>query len=172
MVNKTKGGPNTSKGTVLSDKYVYFGLHNLLSLLFFFLAALALGLFELRSDSISEYLFSTKFPFAILLTFGISLASGILARILIYFLVMKPAYAWFEYELKKWGDINTKLNSIGMSYYVETFISSFLFALGMMAILVNKLTPVFEMSELSLTVIIYLAIKTGVLIFVKGVLKL
>jgi len=160
---KPKVVPKGRKGRVEGDAIWFFLLHNVISVMIFFGFAYIIGLFDERTELLSE-IFSMEFVESILIIFGLSLLAGILGRVLGYFVLRAIFNFGYKREIKKFGEFNSGLNKISFSFIITAFISSLLFGVGAITIIQWKLFD--DQTFLSLLVT-YFVIKLSVFFSVR-----
>lgn len=141
---------------------IYALFHNTLSGLLFILITTSMGIYELRVDNIS-ILLTSQFLSMIFTIFVVSLITGIIGRFFAFF-TLKFIFSYCNKPMKKFGEINRGINKIGMVFLVSTLITSFLFALGIIAILENM---IYDKTTILTLFATYLIIKITVFMTVK-----
>lgn len=151
------------RGRVEGDSIYYFALHNFISMITFFAIAVPLGLFTTEIELVED-LFSFEFLGFILIIFGLTFLSGILARIIAYVAMFYFTKNVLNKQLKTLGQFNDGINKVGMAFAISLFISSVLFAIGAIAIIESML---FTEQTLITLLATYMLIKLLIFIFVK-----
>lgn len=152
-----------SRGRVEGDALYYFFWHNLFSLVIFFAFALNLGLFEHQTETISD-LISVEFLSLVLIIFGISLLSGLMGRIMAYLIVRLYFNIARQSETKTFGEFNTGINKLSFSFLIQTFLSSVIFATGIIFILQSKL---FDSNSIWALLATYIIVKIAVFLLTR-----
>lgn len=150
---------------VTGDALLYFFLHNLISVFFFFLFTVRLEIYDGTNVSVA-FLFTLEFwemvIFQILL---FSIVSSIIGRITA-FMLMK---AYFKYgakkSMKRWTELNTGINRFSLVIFLLTaLITSIVYSLGIIAILQDR---IFSENTLLTLIFTYILFKTGVFFVVR-----
>lgn len=163
---------------VTGDALLYFCLHNLISVMFFFFFTVSFKVYE-GKDIIISYVFTLDFwemvIFQVLLFSIISSAIGRISA----FLIMK---AYFKYRAKKttkttkttktmkrWSELNRGINRFVLSIFLLTaFITSLLYSLGLVAILQDR---IFNETSLLSLILTYILFKTGLFFLIRWVVR-
>lgn len=140
----------------------YLVFYNTISGLLFILITTSMGIYELKEDTISIIL-TSDFLFLIFAIFVVSLITSIIGRIVAFF-TLKFIFTQYGKNMKRFGEINTGMNKIGMVYIISTLITTILFAFGAVAILENVIYDKTTVLTLFAT---YLILKITVYILVK-----
>ena len=175
---------NGKEGTVKSkterasgDLLWYFLLHNLISVLFFFLFTIVMGIYDSMTDvyglswiELFGYLINKNFwELTIFNIFPISVISSILGRITAFYgirgyYVIKNKNKETKRSLKRWSELNTKINRIGIKFFITALITSFIYSFGVISVLSRAVFN--EVTFLPL-LIVYTLLKIGVFYFVR-----
>lgn len=157
-IDRQKG----SSQRVVGDSIWYFCFHNLVSVSLFFIFTLSWGLYGEKNSNIG-YIFSTDFWLLFLQIFAISLISGIIARISV-FIIMRAYYRWQGKSMKRWGEISSGMNKIGLTFLLSTLLTALVFCLGLIAILQDR---IFDEKTLLTLMFSYLIIKLGIFFIIR-----
>jgi len=123
------------KGRKLVDHVPYFIIHNLISMLLFFLSAWLLGLFEKRTEVISDLFEDYYLPFYGTTVF-LMLFFGILARIIAYFAIMQPFYkSVLKKPLREFMMLNDGMNKLSFGFIISVLLNAFFFTVGALFII-------------------------------------
>lgn len=143
-------------GKTLSDHIPYFLIHNTISMFLFFLFAALLGLFDQRTEVISDLFSDYYLPFYGTTLF-LMLLFGILARVITYFLIMAPFY---KYVLKKtvreFYALNDGINKLSFGFVISTFLNAFFFTVGALTIIQSA---IFKSNTLLTLILAYMLMK-------------
>ncbi len=147
---------------VEGENLYYFTLHNMISGSLFLLITGLSGIWEVKTTNLFN-LFTSEFIELIFYLFTIYLVTGILGRVTAFFL-MKYLLKMNEKIMKKFWNINKGINKLGVVWLISILISSFIFALGIVALLQNAIydkDTVFTLigTYIIVRVIVYLSIK-------------
>ncbi len=150
---------------VTGDALLYFCLHNLISVFFFFLFTVRLDVYD-GMDVPIAFLFTSEFwemvIFQILL---LSIVSSSIGRATAFF-IMK---GYFKYgakkAMKRWSELNTGINNFSLIIFLLTaLITSIVYSLGIVMILQDR---IFSDNSLLTLIFTYILFKTGVFFFVR-----
>ena len=153
---------------VEAEAISYFFWHNLFSVFIFFLMTMQFGVFGERNYSAS-YLFSMAFVEFVLVIFCFSLIAGFLGRLLAY-IVLRLYFSWRSKKngrikvMKKFGELNSGLNKISITFVISAFITAVVFAFGVVILLQNML---FDENTLLTLMATYLLLKMGIFFGIK-----
>lgn len=166
MMQKSKTTKSKKSGRVTGEAVLYFFLHNLISVGFFFLFTINLELYDGSEVSIA-FLFTSEFwemvIFDVLL---FSVISSIIGRASAYG-VMR---VYFKYgkknkQMKRWTELNSGINKFSLVIFLLTaFITAVVYSLGMIFILQDR---IFNEDSLSTLVATYILFKVGVFFLVR-----
>ena len=157
-VNRQKG----SSERVVGDSISYFIFHNIISVTLFFVFTLSLRLYGDKNSNIG-YILTSDFWLLFLQIFAISLLSGIIARITV-FVIMRAYYSWRNKSMKRWGEISTGINKVGLTFLISTLFTALVFCLGLIPILQNR---IFDENTLFTLIVSYLIIKLGIFLIIR-----
>ena len=159
------------------DLLWYFLLHNLISVLFFFMFTILMGIYDPLIDiygfswiQVIGYLVNQNFWELVLFQiFPVSIISSVLGRITAFFSI-RGYYMYADRKAKvkratkRWGELNKGINRIGIKFFITSLITSFIYAFGMVSILSNA---IFNQVTFLPLLIVYSVFKIGVFYFVK-----
>jgi hypothetical protein len=125
-------------GRFEGDRIYYFALHNILSAVLFFWIGYAIDLFSQRTQIIEE-LFKISFIEFYIQVFALNLLTSLFARFITYVILYLLIVRWRQKDMKKFGEINTGIDSLNFTFLLAILLGSFLFAIGVLVILQNLL---------------------------------
>jgi hypothetical protein len=143
---------------VTGDNFLYFLSHNMISIFLFFTITLAWGLYGEKNSSIVFFI-SKDFWTLFGMVFFISILSGISARIIVYVIINK-IYTSNEKHVKKFSEINTGVNKLGLNFFLSTFFTCLVFCLGLVTVLQEAL-----FKELTIFTLIFTYVGIKIVIF-------
>lgn len=174
-----KDGSNATESSerVSGDLVGYFLLHNLISVFFFFVVTIALGiyteqnvLFGYNWTQIIEYVISSEFwELTVFQIFPISILTSIFGRITA-FLSIKGYIKYRDRNLKvkratkRWSELNQKINRMGIKFIITALITSFFYTVGIVSLLSQF---VFDEITLLPLIVVYSVLKVGTHFFVR-----
>ena len=178
MKKNAKEGIITGKSERASgDLLSYFLLHNLISVLFFFLFTIFMGIYDSMTDvyglswiELFGYLINQNFwELTLFKIFPLSVISSILGRITAFYsirgyYVIKDRKRETKRVPKRWSELNTKINRIGIKFFITALITSFIYSFGVISVLSRAFFN--EVTFLPL-LIVYTLLKIGVFFFVR-----
>ena len=154
---------------VSGDLLFFFGLHNLISVLFFFLFTYFLGVYAGREDvynfswiQVIGYLINSEFwKMTILQIFPILIITGLLGRVTAFYGIkgyyaVKDRNQETKRATKRWSELNTKINRIGIKFFITALITSFIYSIGIISLLSQA---VFQETTLLPLIIMYSVVK-------------
>ncbi len=151
------------------DLFGYFLLHNLISVWFFFVFTIGLGIYTER-DMTFGYVISSEFwELTIFQIFPLSVISSILGRITAFYSI-KGYYKYRDRKTKvkrttkRWSEMNTKINRMGLRFLITALLTSFIYSIGMITMLSYA---VFDETTLLPLMVIYFGLKVGTYLFVR-----
>ena len=151
------------------DLLTYFIIHNMVSVFFFFLFTLSFGVF-IGKDRLIGFIFQKEFwEMAIFQVFPICVISSLIGRITAYY-ILKGYHNYrnrkrtIQRTPKRWSELNTGINRLGLAFFIAALITSFIFSLGIVGVLQYA---VFDEQTLLTLIIIYIGIKIGTYYFVS-----
>ena len=159
------------------DLLWYFLLHNLISVLFFFVFTILMGIYVSLIDiygfswvQVIGYLINRDFwELVVFQIFPISVISSVLGRIAAFYCI-KGYYKYRDRKAKviratkRWSELNKGINRIGIKFLITSLITSFIYAFGMVSILSNI---IFNQVAFLPLLVVYSMLKIGVFYFVK-----
>lgn len=166
---KVKQEEKTKGRRVSGDLLFYFCLHNLISVLLFFLFTINLGIYAGHDLMLIDIIRQEFWELAILKVFPISILCSFLGRIGAYYILklqvkIRDRNRKIKGTTKKWSELNSKMNRLGLPFFIGALISSIIYTLGMVGILQYVIFN--EKSLLSL-IVVYIGIKIGTYYFVQ-----
>ena len=155
------------------DLFGYFLLHNLISVLFFFVFTIGLGVYT-EQDFIFVYFISSEFwELTIFQIFPLSVFSSILGRITAFYSI-KGYYKYRDRKTKvrratkRWSEMNRGINRMGLQFLITALLTSFVYSVGMVTMLSYA---VFDETTLLPLMVIYFGLKVGIYLFVRWFVK-
>jgi len=165
MREHNTGGSERASGDLL----VYFILHNMISVFFFFVFTVSMGIYVEQSLTLG-YVFSKEFlELTTFQIFPISVISSIIGRITAFYAI-KAGYAYddrkrrIKRSMKRWSELNEGINKMGLKFLITALITSFFYSLGIVALLSYL---VFDETTLLPLIIIYSGLKISTYFFVR-----
>lgn len=166
---KVRKNREEKSSRVEGDLLTYFILHNLVSVFFFFLFTVYLGIY-IGKERLIGFIFQKEFwETAILQVFPICIISSFIGRIAAYCIIN----GYYNYRnrkrdiqktTKKWSELNTGINRLGLAFFIAALITSVIYSLGLVGIL--QFTVFNEQTLLTL-IIVYGGVKIGTYFFVQ-----
>lgn len=145
------------------DLLTYFILHNSVSVLFFFLFTLYFEIY-IGKDRLIGFIFQKEFwELAIFQVFPICVISSLIGRITAYY-ILKGYHNYrnrkrtIKRTPKKWSELNTGINKLGLEFFISALFTSFIFSLGLVSVLQFA---VFNEQTLLSLIVIYAGVKIG-----------
>lgn len=170
-MKKNRNGYTGSGTRASGDLLGYFILHNMVSVFFFFLITISMGIY-VGQDVTLGYVISSEFwELTVFRIFPISVLSSIAGRITAFYGV-KGYYKFMDRNrkvkrvMKRWSEMNQKINRMGIKFLITALITSFFFSTGVVVLLSYM---VFDETTLLPLVVIYSGLKVGVFFFVRWV---
>ncbi len=150
-------------GRAEGDKTVYYILHSFFTVLFFVVIGIYFDFFIIKTTLVVD-LFTGDFFMSFIYIFIASIGSNLVARYFAY----KMLQGIYKHSATKnfWELNSTGINKIGIRYILATMITSFIFCIGAVVILQEKIFGTTEEDIISF-IIIYLSLKIGVYIYTK-----
>ena len=159
------------------DLLTYFILHNLLSVLFFFLFTIAMGIYAEQVNilgfswiQVIGYIISSDFwELMVFQVFPISVISSVLGRITGFYAI-KIYYIIRDRKLKtrrttkRWSELSKGINRMGIKFFITALLTSFIYSIGLIVLLSFA---IFGEATLLPLVLIYTALKIGTYFFVR-----
>lgn len=155
------------------DLLTYFILHNIISVFFFFLITIYFGIY-IGKDRLIGFIFQYEFwEMAILQVFPICVISSLIGRITAYYILngyhdYRNRKRTTQKTTKKWSELNTGINHLGLAFFIAALITSIIFSLGLIGILQFA---IFSEETLFTLIIIYAGIKIGTYYGVQYLVK-
>jgi len=155
------------------DLFGYFLLHNLISVLFFFWFTMSLGVYIERDFTFVHAISSEFWELTIFQIFPLSVISSILGRVTAFYSI-KGYYKYKDRKkkikrtTKRWSEMNTKINRMGLRFLITALLTSFVYSVGMITMLSYA---VFDETTLLPLVLIYFGLKVGIYLFVRWFVK-
>ena len=166
--NEWNRSKRTSKRAerINGDLLLYFCLHTIFSVLFFFI--LTVGVFKIYINKIEDvtfgFIFSEDFWGLVFKIFGMYIISTIIGRGTAYYIIN----AYFKKQkgkaMKRWGELNSRINKIGLVLIISAFLTSVFYAVGIIIILQDK---IFNENSLLTLIATYILFKLGVYFAVR-----
>ncbi|HEC40452.1 MAG TPA: hypothetical protein ENI29_19580 [bacterium] len=150
---------------VTGDALLYFCLHNLISVFFFFLFTIRLEVYD-GMDIPVAFLFTSEFwEMVIFQVLLFSIVSSIIGRSTA-FLIIK---GYFKYgtkkTMKRWSELNRGINNFSLIIFLVTaLITSIVYSLGIVIILQDR---IFSDNSILTLIFTYILFKTGVFFFIR-----
>ncbi len=151
------------------DLLTYFIIHNLVSVFFFFLLTLYFEIY-IGADRLIGFVFQKEFwELAIFQVFPICVISSFIGRITAYY-TLKGYHNYrnrkraIKRTPKRWSELNTEINRIGLAFFISVLVTSIIFSLGLISVLQFA---VFNEQTFLTLIIIYAGVKIGTFYFVK-----
>ena len=159
------------------DLLWYFITHNLISVTFFFLFSMSMGVYIEQGKvfgytwiQVLEYVFSKEFlELTVFQIFPLSVVSSILGRITAFYL-LRGYYAYRDRKskmkraMKRWSELNKGINRMGIKFLITALITSFIYSLGIISMLSYA---IFDENTLLPLIVIYTSLKIGTYFFVR-----
>ena len=172
--NKSQNQQITTATRVTGDAVVYFILHNLISVFFFFLFTIRLEVYDATIMTFSDIFTLEFWGLVIIEVFFLSVVSGIIGRVGAYLSI--KTYFYFRNQkrtkkkiMKRWGELHSGINEFNLIIFVLTsFITSLVYSLGVIAVLQNK---IFDEESLLTLIGIYVMVKIGIYFLVRWIAK-
>lgn len=167
MITNSKGRARTER--VTGDALLYFILHNLISVAFFFFFTIRGQIYEGKNITLGNMIslyFWKDVVFRVLL---FSIVSCIIGRISA-FLIMRLYFLYgTKKSFKRWSEINRGLNNFILSVFLITsLMSSLIYSMGIILILQYR---IFNRDTLLTLMATYILVKTGMYFFVRWILR-
>ncbi len=121
------------KESTKGDKIIYTIIHNILSLILFFTITFALNLYGEKSSSIG-FMFKREFWSMVIQVFGVYIVAGVTARVTSYFIIK-----YIFKDIRRFGDLNTGINKLSITYIITAFFTSIVFSLGIILLIQDVL---------------------------------
>jgi len=143
------------------DLFGYFLLHNLISVWFFFVFTIGLGIYIERDVTFGYVISSAFWELTIFQIFPISVISSILGRITAFYGV-KGCYKYMDRNrkvkrtMKRWSEMNRGINRMGLRFLITALLTSFVYSIGMIIMLSYA---VFDETTLLPLMIVYFSLK-------------
>ncbi len=148
---------------VTAEGLWYFILHNIMSIVIFFILTISFELYGEKNSDIA-FLFDIEYWKLVFTIFSILLISGIFSRIFSYiFLVIFFKYAR-KRIMRKFGDLNTGVNKIGFPFLITALIAAIAYSLGVVLILQQA---IFSQQTFWTLVATYVIIKIVIFLSIK-----
>lgn len=174
---KKDGSSVGSSVRASGDLWGYFLLHNMLSIFLFFVVSISLGIYteydmliEYSWTQILEYVISSEFwELTVFRIFPISVICSIAGRIIAFYSV-KGYYKYVDRNrevkraMKRWSEMNSKINQMGIRFFITALITSFFYSVGLVALLSFL---VFDETTLLPLIVIYSLLRFGTFYFVR-----
>ncbi|KKL54465.1 hypothetical protein LCGC14_2265140 [marine sediment metagenome] len=145
------------------DAILYFFLHNIISLIFFFALTINLDIYS-GTDIMMSYVFSGEFWYmALVQVFLIYILSSVIGRVMAY-LTINLYCNIKERPMKRWSELNRGINKLGLVFLLTGIVTSIIYSLGLVAILQNA---IFNENTLITLIIIYMGFKLGTFVIIR-----
>ena len=163
----------TSKNERASgDLLSYFLYHNLISVLFFFVITISLGIYADKNVTdgytwiqVFGYVISSDYwQLTVFQIFPISLLSSVMGRITAFYLIRIYYNYYGNRATKRWSELNRGINRMGIKFVITALITSFFFTIGLITLLS---VFVFDEKTLLPLMVIYSVLKIGTYFFVR-----
>lgn len=168
-MRKEKSNYTGSSERVSGDLLGYFLLHNAISVFYFFVVTICMGIY-VAQELTFEYVFSRDFlDLTLFQIFPISVISSILGRITAFYGI-KGYYKYADRNrkikrvMKRWSELNIKINRMGIKFFITALITSFFYSMGLITLLTYL---VFDETTLLPLIVIYSVLKIGTHFFVR-----
>lgn len=159
--NQPKSRKHSERAT--GDLLLYFLSHNFISMMFFFLITINIGIYAGKYTSLA-FIFSMEFlELTLFKVFPIIILSGVIGRITALG-IMRGYNRWQKRATKRWSELQRGINKIGLRYIITVLITSFLYTAGVVAILSYA---IFNETALLSLMITYSFLKIGTYFIVR-----
>jgi len=162
-----------SQKHVTGDKYGYFFWHSLLTGGMFLVFVWFTGLYNITRYNTFDVFFNMDFWTLVIIVFLFTMICGYVSRVIVYRL-MKWFYSDFLARktkhirtIKSWDEINTGVNSLGMSWILTSIISTVIFLTGMVMLIQTK---IFDNTSIGTVVLTYILVKAVIGLLVNRML--
>lgn len=151
------------------DALTYFIVHNSFSIFLFFVVTLYFGIYAGKEQLIG-FVFQKEFwELTLFQIFPISVLCSLLGRIGSYYIInsyirYKNKKRTIKKSTKRWGELNEGINRLGLVFIISALITSFIYSLGLVAILQFV---VFNEESFFALISIYVILKIGTHVFVR-----
>ena len=152
-------GSERTSGDLLS----YFILHNIISVLFFFMLTLGFGIYKTQNLTWAFILSSEFWELTIFNIFPLFVLSAIIGRITAYYIV-KGYNTWKKTASKRWSELNKGINKIGIRFLITALFTAFFYSLSVISMLQFV---VFDEDTLLTFILIYSGLKIATFYFVR-----
>ena len=151
------------------DLLGYFILHNMISVFFFFVFTISVGIY-VGQDITLGYVVSSEFwELTVFRIFPLSVISSIVGRVTAFY-VIKGYYKYVDRNrrvkrvMKRWSEMNKGINRMGIKFLITALITSFFYSTGVIMLLTYM---VFDETTLLPLVLIYSVLKFSTFFFVR-----
>lgn len=155
------GEKERKSGRVEGDLLTYFIAHNIISVFFFFVFTVYFGIY-IGKERLISFVFQKEFwEMTIFQVFPIGIVSSIIGRITAYY-IMKLYYdrknrrRKMKKSMKRWNELNSGINRLGLAFFLAMLITSIIFSLGLIGILQFM---IFNEKTLLTLIAIYIGVK-------------
>lgn len=162
---------------VSGDLLSYFLAHNIISVLFFFVFTIAMGIYARQEDlygfswiQVIGYLISIEFwELTVFQIFPISIISSIIGRITAFYSI-KGYYRYKDRKqrtrrtTKRWSELNRGINRMGLKFLITSLITSFIYSIGVITMLSYA---IFDENTLLPLIVVYSVLKIGIHFLVR-----
>lgn len=148
---------------------VYFILHNMISVFFFFVFTINMGIYVGQDITLGYAISSEFWELTVFRIFPLSVISSIVGRVTAFYGI-KGYYKYADRKkkvkrvMKRWSEMNSKINRMGIRFLITALITSFFYSTGVIMLLTYM---VFDETTLLPLVLIYSVLKIGTFFFVR-----
>ncbi|KKN47249.1 hypothetical protein LCGC14_0664700 [marine sediment metagenome] len=161
MRNKKRN--NTRPERTTGELIWYFMFHNLISFIFFFAITVSYGLYSGNDLKLFDVFTGDFWAMVFSQIYLITLLSGIMGRVTAWLIIY--TYSVFRHKtIKRWNELNTGINKIGLVFFITALVTSVVFALGLIGILQ---VAIFNEETLLTLIAVYSGIKIGSFFMVR-----
>lgn len=153
-----KGKTERATGDLLS----YFILHNLVSMLMFFMLTIGLGTYVYKEFTLS-LMFTEEFWNIVFQVFWISVCGIIFGRATVFYAI-RWYHSYKDRTTKRWSELNRGINKIGFRLAISVFLSSIAYTMGLVIMLSDA---IFDETKILPLMVVYLGLKIGMYFIVR-----
>jgi len=148
---------------VSGDLIWYFCIHNLISIIIFFFVTSCFGIYSGNTLLLSDMFTKPFWELVLFRVFPISILSSIGARITAILVINESIKIKDRKKrvrsTKKWSELNTGINKLGLVFLASGLITSFIYTVGLVGILQYA---IFNESTYLTLIVIYIGLKIGI----------
>lgn len=154
---------------VTGDALLYFFLHSLISVLFFFLFTVRLEVYEAKDVPITFFFTSDFWDMVMFQVLLFIIISNVIGRITAYFIIRAYFYYRTKKSMKRWTELNRGINKFSILIFLLTALTtSIIYSLGIIAILQDK---IFDENTLLTLIATYILFKIGCFFFWRWLIR-